>query len=145
MTNTRTHTHTRTHRHTHRHSVHSRNARDLLEEMPVEDKIRGSSRWQGAFRPSAWLTLVLWREGLGKEKSDSAEWSSGRFSWADGESLSHSCSQRSPTCGRNGPTLVPLPCSAWRWSSPEEVCPQGDAGVDSESGSWGISFVLCDI
>lgn len=50
----------------HRHSVHSRNARDLLGEMPVgEDKMRGSSRRQGAFRHSAGLTPVLWR-GLGK-------------------------------------------------------------------------------
>ena len=106
----------------------------------MEDKIREAVDGRA---PSAWLTLVLWREGLGKEKSHSAEWSSGRFSRADGESLSLSCSQRSPTCGRNGPTLVPVPCSAWGWSSPEEVCPQGDAGVDSETGSWDISSVLC--
>ena len=48
-------------------------------------------------------------------------------------------------CGRNGPALVPLPHSVSGWSSPEEVWPLGNAGADSECGSWDISSVLCSL
>lgn len=99
--------------------------------------MRGSSRWQGAFRHSAWLTLVLWGEGLGKKdvvlQSGPQAGSAGRMG-----SLSSSVAPRGvPLVAGNGPALVPLPCSAGGWS----VSAGGCRG-DSERGSWDVRSAL---